>query len=331
MVQRLWNRNWHLSQEERVEIYKYVSMWWWYRKIWRRMGVAHTTICREIGRNSIDLWREKTKYDPLQAEKKRIERRMKANKKHIILWRDHKQRQLLVEALKEKWKDWCVDEIVWRIKWELGIKVVSTSTFYRFIRYEMPHLQNYLRFGQKWYRTVGKWTKRKKVYDDVPNIRERPIEIEQRERIGDWEWDTVESNRSVKWWLVTLVDRKARYVVMKKIGNRKAETTRITIESMMKWEQVESITFDNGSEFSLIGQLPFQCYRANPYASYERWTNKRTNWLIRKYLPKWVDINEWTDYEIQEIQNKLNHKPRKILWYRSPYEVYHNTSLTYIH
>lgn len=331
MVQRLWNRKWQLSQEERVEIYKYVSMWCSYREIWRRMGVAHTTISREISRNSLDLGRDKTKYDPLKAEKKRQLRRYKANQWHILLRRDHKQRKLLVKELKEKGADRWPDEMVWRVRRELWRKTVSASTFYRFIRNERPELQKYLRYGKKWYRTVGKWTKRKKMYDDVPNISERPIEAENRERIGDWEWDTVVSNRSVKWWLVTLVDRKSRYLLMKKIGNHKAATTRITIECMLKWEQVESITFDNGTEFSEIWQLKTQCYRANPYASYERWTNERTNGLIRKYLPKWVNINKWSDYELQQIENKLNHKPRKILWYRSPYEVYHNTSLTYIH
>lgn len=140
MVQLLWNRKWHLTQEERVEIYKYVSMWCSYREIWRRMGVAHTTISREIQRNSIDLWWEKTKYDPLKAEKKRQLRRYKANQWHIILWRDHKQRKLLVEKLKEKWEDRWPDEMIWRIKRELWRKTVSSSTLYRFIRYEMLQL-----------------------------------------------------------------------------------------------------------------------------------------------------------------------------------------------
>lgn len=329
MVQRQWNRKWQLSQGERVEIYKYLAIGYSYREIWRRIGVAHTTISREIQRNSIDLWWDKTKYDPLKAERKRLTRRWKANREHITLRKDHKQRKFLIKELKERGKDWCPDEIVWRMKKELKVNTVSTSTLYRFIRNEIPELQIYLRYWEKWYRTIGKWTKRKKMYDDVPNIAERPATIEQRKRIGDWEWDTVESNRKVKWWLVTLVDRKSRYLLMKKIGNRKAETTRITIESMMRWEQVNSVTFDNGVEFSKIWELPFQCYRANSYASYERWTNERTNGLIRKYLPKWVNINQWTHDEIQWIENTLNHKPRKILWYRSPYEVYHNTSLTY--
>jgi IS30 family transposase len=66
------------------------------------MGVAHTSVSREIERNSIDLGWDKTKYDPLKAEKKRLERRWKANKSHIKLRRDHKQRKFLIEELKEK-------------------------------------------------------------------------------------------------------------------------------------------------------------------------------------------------------------------------------------
>ena len=220
----------HLSQEERVEIYKYLVLGYSRREIGRKMWRHHTVICREIERNKTDIWRDRWQYEPLKAEKKRKARRYKANQKHIILWRDHKQRKVLLYLLKEKWEIRWPDEILWRLRDVCGRKVVSLSTFYRFIREETPVLQRHLRYKQWWYRTQKKWNKnkRKKCYDDVPNIVERWELIDNRERIGDWEWDTIVWNRKVGWWLVTLVERKSRYVVMKKIGNHKAATTRIT-------------------------------------------------------------------------------------------------------
>jgi len=158
-------------------------------------------------------------------------------------------------------------------------------------------------------------------------IDKRPIEANKRVRIGDWEIDTVVSNRKVKWWLFTAVDRKSRYTLMSKVWNFKSKVLLSTMIRLFRNEIVITITSDNGWEFAklkeLEKELKIDCYTAHPYASYERGTNERTNWLIRVYLPKWVDICSYSDQYIQETQNKLNHKPRKCLNYRTPYEVYH--------
>lgn len=319
----------HLSQEQRVEIFWYLREGLSCRSIWKIIWVSHTTISREIERNSIDKWREKFVYKPLVAQKRYNERRYKANHQNIILWRDHKLRRRIQYLLRQKWDSWWPDEILWRL-WKEWFRRINTSTLYRFIRYECPLWQRYLRYKQVWYKTYSKWNKRGKVYTDVPNISLRPDFVNNRERIADWEWDTIVSNRKSKWWAITLVERKSLYLLMKKISSHQAYWVRVSIEAMIKNEKVETITFDNWTEFAEIRKLPVQCYRANPYASYERWTNERTNWMIRRFIPKWSDINSRTDEEIAMIQNKLNHKPRKKLWYLTPYEVYHNTSLSYI-
>lgn len=329
MAHNTWKGYCHLSQEEREELFGYVREGLSYREIWKRMSRSHSTISREINRNSTDLWWESTKYSPMKAQEKYQQRRYIANRAHVVLRRDHKQRTLLIDLLKEKWSYWWPDEIIWRLN-DKGKQTISISTFYRFIREEMPELQRYLRHKATGYRTYKKWNKRKKTYTDLPNISQRSDEADNRERLGDREGDTVVSNRKVKWWLVTLVDRKSRYTLMKKIGNHKATTVKMTVEALLKWEKQKSLTIDNGVEFAKIHELKIAWYRANPYASYERWTNERTNGMIRWFIPKWANINERSDCHVQEIQDKLNHKPRKTLGYKTPYEVYHNTNLTYI-
>ena len=324
-------RKWHLTQEERVEIYAFLEQRLSYREIWRRLWRPHSTISKEINRNSV--WCKKTrwsKYKPISAEKIKIERRHKENHKHIILRKDFEQRELIEKWLKLKWNERWPDEILWRIKLELWRDVVSVATLYRFIREERPVLQRHLRYKQKGYKTVKKWNKRKKMYQDVPNIKERTEIINDRWRIWDFEWDTVVSGRKYGWWLVTMADRKSRYYILRKVLNLKAETINMTINDMMKLEKVESITFDNWVEFSNILELEYQCYRADTYSSWQRGTNEKHNWYLRRFIPKWANIDDWTDKEIQGIQDKINHKPRKILGYRTPYEVYHNINLKYI-
>ena len=331
MVLKKVCRKRHLTQEERVEIYVFLHEWLSLREIWRRLWRPHSTISREIKRNSI--WCKKTRwtiYKPLKAEEKRLERRYKANHKHIILRRDFKQRELIEKWLKLKWKEWWPDEILWRIKLELWKDVISVATLYRFIREERPVLQRYLRYKQKWYKTVKKWNKRKKIYNDVANIKDRPEIINNRWRIWDFEWDTVVSGHKYSWWLLTMADRKSRYYLLRKVSNLKSETINMTIKAMLTWEKVKSITFDNWVEFSSIQKLKWKCYRTDTYSSWQRWTNEKHNWYLRRFIPKWANIDEWTDEEIQEIQDKINHKPRKILGYRTPYEVYHSVNLKYI-
>ena len=98
----------------------------------------------------------------------------------------------------------------------------------------------------------------------------------------------------------------------------------------MKWEKVESITFDNWVEFSSILKLCYQCYRADSYSSWQRWTNEKHNWYVRRFIPKWENINARSNEEIQKIQDMINHKPRKILGYKTPYEVYYGVEQKYI-
>jgi IS30 family transposase len=321
----------HLTQEERIEIYVFLEQKLSYREMWRRLWRPHSTISKEIKRNSI--WCKSTRwtiYKPLKAEKQRLERRHKENHNHIILWKDFEQRELIEKWLKLKWKERWPDEILWRIKLELWRDVVSVATLYRFIREERPVLQSHLRYKQKWYKTLKKGNKRKKMYQDVPNIKEREEVTNNRWRIWDFEWDTVVSGRKYSWWLVTMADRKSRYYLLRKVINLKASTINKTINAMLTWEKVESITFDNWVEFSKIQKLKWQCFRADAYSSWQRWTNEKHNWYVRRFIPKWANIDERTAEEIQEIQDKINHKPRKILGYKTPYEVYHNINLKYI-
>ena len=90
--------------------------------------------------------------------------------------------------------------------------------------------------------------------------------------------------------------------------------------------QVQTITFDNGKEFAYHDQiskaLEAETYFAHPYHSWERGLNENHNGLIRQYLPKSMRLDKVTQEEIANIQRRLNQRPRKLLGFKTPEEVY---------
>ena len=87
-----------------------------------------------------------------------------------------------------------------------------------------------------------------------------------------------------------------------------------------------TITSDNGKEFAyhkiISDTLNIDFYFCDPYSSWQRGLNENTNGLVRRYIPKRTSFDEVSDNEIQMIQYRLNHRPRKSLGYRTPYEVF---------
>jgi IS30 family transposase len=84
---------------------------------------------------------------------------------------------------------------------------------------------------------------------------------------------------------------------------------------------IKSITGDNGKEFSehqYITDEYCNFYFANPYSPWERGANENLNGLVRQYIPKSSDFKLLNDEQINEIQNKLNNRPRKRFEYESP-------------
>jgi IS30 family transposase len=156
------------------------------------------------------------------------------------------------------------------------------------------------------------------------DISERPIEADNRERLGDYEGDTV-IGKGHKGVLVTLVDRRTRETKIKALPDRKAKRVTQTCIDLLRHEQPLSITFDNGKEFAghqiIAKALRTEIFFAKPYRSWERGTNENTNGLIRQFLPKSSVLDTISDEEIKAIEDNLNNRPRKTLGFLTPLEV----------
>jgi len=147
---------------------------------------------------------------------------------------------------------------------------------------------------------------------------------------GDWEGDTV-IGKGHRGALVRLVQRKSLYTVIGAVCRKTANAVIVAGLTPYK-EQVYTITYDNGKEISehekIAKDLGAKIYFAHPYASWERGVNENTNGLIRQYFPKGRELTAVTKDEIEHTMNRLNHRPRKTLGFRTPYEVFFNTKTT---
>ena len=164
----------------------------------------------------------------------------------------------------------------------------------------------------------------------IPNridISKRPAIVEDKARIGDWEIDTV-IGADHKGVLVTAVDRMSKYVVIEAVPNKTAEAVTAALLRRLTTisTKVLTITADNGREFAehqkIAAALNADFYFAKPYHSWERGLNEHTNGLIRQYFPKGKRLDGVTKADVDRAAHLLNTRPRKILGYKTPQEVF---------
>ena len=292
------------------------------RSIAKNINVHHSTISRELKRNKLDngdyYAQSASISSRLRYQHKQKNRRL--NKEHISYIRKH---------LKEGWSP---EQISGRMLVD-GLNNISHETIYQYIYHNQRSggkLYKYLRHKNK------KYTKRSSQYKTRGQIKgrisidNRPAIVETKKRIGDWEIDLIIGKHHHQ-AIVTIVDRCSKFTLMKKVESKKAEdVTKATIELMQPIKNyTHTITSDNGKEFSYhqeISQaLESGFYFAHPYRSCERGLNEHTNGLIREWFPKNTLFEEIKASEIIEVQNSLNNRPRKILDYKKPSEVFFDT------
>lgn len=118
-------------------------------------------------------------------------------------------------------------------------------------------------------------------------------------------------------------DRKASTIIkaIKSLNKKYPKLNEYNINDIFK-----SITFDNGVEFSkwkdIEKYLKTKTYFAHPYASYERGSNENGNKLLRIFIPKGCNINDYNDDYVMTANELINTKIRKILGYKSSLELF---------
>jgi IS30 family transposase len=161
------------------------------------------------------------------------------------------------------------------------------------------------------------------------SIDNRPPEIEERQEVGHWEGDLVIGAKQHS-CIGTLVERKTRYAILLKLPNKKSDIVCKTFSKALNKHPEEfrkTMTYDNGTEMAehkeLTRETGMSVYFAHSYSSWERGTNENTNGLVRRFYPKKTDFNNVSEVELKKLQDHLNNRPRKVLGYYTPKEMYY--------
>ena len=309
-----------LAQKDRYQIEAYLKSGLNQSEIARKLSVHRSTISRERRRLKKSYCGETADEKAKQLRALRNERRFKIK---------DEMKTLIESKLKN---DWSPEQIFGRLKLE-GQACASTQTIYRFLERDKQARSLYrgrlrlLRNTRNDHKREG-WAPAKPHLGVRKNIIERPVEADRRERIGDYERDTVFGKLNGP-FLLTIVDRTSRLTKIAWIERKNAVLIHEATVELLKGLTVRTITNDNGIEFSkhnLTSEvLNVPIYFSNAYRSWERGTNENTNGLIRQYFPKKTPLEKLTRAEVQAIEDRLNSRPRKCLGWKTPFEI-HNAA-----
>lgn len=286
------------------------------------VGVSESTISRELKRNSYLGTRN---YYPSYADRKARERWNSREMPRKMTGYMKMTIQVLIK------KDYSPEQVVGYCR-RHGLDMVSHETIYRYIWADKRgggDLYRHLRRHGRKYRRRGCGYVSRGVIAGRAGIWDRPPEASRRDRVGDYEIDTI-VGRTHSQHMLTIVDRASRRAWARKLLKpTAAETARVLIETLRPLQAeglVKTITSDNGIQFAdhktVSEQLHAGFFFARPYHSWERGTNENTNGLFRQYIPKGTDFDCLSDQDLLEIEDKLNTRPRKTLGFLSPLEYF---------
>ena len=208
---------------------------------------------------------------------------------------------------------------------------ISYETIYQWILTERPDLYEYLiKAGKPRRRRVPGKRKRSFKQPAAPktSIELRPQEVEQRERLGDLEHDSMVSRKS-NVAIQNIVDRASRKVFLQKLEDQSANTYSNALITRMKEEFplgiLKTATSDNGKENAnhhiIDSTLKINSFFAHPYCSSERGTVENRNGIARWLgLPKGCDFNLISLEQLKTIEDQINRRPLKCLQFKTPNE-----------
>ncbi|MEI7616514.1 MAG: IS30 family transposase [Actinomycetota bacterium] len=323
-----------LSQKERDEIYDLLQQGEKKAGIARLLGRDPTTIGREIKRNASSIERrfnnspkKKKHYLPDRAQGKYEERRRTAKSPYPL------KNPFIYTYTHEHLKiGWSPEMISGRIK-DDHKQAISAECIYQYIYGKHAKDKGF----KLWEYLVRSHKKRRKKHGRkskrtlIPNrigIEQRPLIVEKRKRIGDWEGDTIFGIGKGS-ALGTFNERKCRRFLMRKLPRKTAEEMKkaaVKIFETIPKEFRKTMTLDNGSENTkheeISSETGLKIYFANPYHSWERGSNEKANGMVRRYFPKKTNFDNISEEEIQLVEDKINNWPMKCLKWKTPNEVY---------
>jgi IS30 family transposase len=324
----------HLTYEERIKIEAL------YRSGLRPSGIglqlerSKRTIERELSKGMVEqITSELIPYTAYSADagQKEYDSRATAKGPALKIGKDHKLVEYIEKSIKTGKSPYATLQ---NIKNE-GLKFTTSICLRTLYTYIDDGLFLGISNKDLPVKKDGRKRNYRKVRQAITNtkgtsISDRPKHVDDREEIGHWEMDCVVGKAGTKTALLVLSERALRKELIFKLNNKTQDEVVRVLDRLERGmgrarfsEMFKSITSDNGGEFLDFGRIEkslfakrkkrTKMYYAHPYSAWERGTNENINKMIRRFVPKGIDIARFSDLEIKSIENFINNYPRKIL------------------
>ena len=314
-----------LSLDDREEISRGVAAGVSLRSIAARLCRAPSTVSRELRRNG-----GLRRYRAAAADSQAWDRALRP--KACKLAMHDELRQLVAAKLEDNWSPEQIAGWLRHTYPDDEAHQVSHETIYRSLFVQArgvlkKDLQAHLRSSRAIRRSRHASSKgdQRGSLTDMISIRERPASVEDRAVPGHWEGDLLCG--SANSYIVTLVERHTRYVLLAKVPNRDSASVITALIEQAKHlpeELRRSLTWDRGKEmaqhkrFTLATDV--QVYFCDPQSPWQRGSNENTNGLLRQYFPKGTNLSVHSQERLDEVARQLNGRPRKTLGFETPAE-----------
>ena len=314
------------NKETRIELAALLRAEHSFKECAGQLGMSKSSITREVARNSA----ADGMYTGATAQKRYCARRKHGKINSLKIQNDPRLRRYIRRRLAKRDSP---EQIAGRISRMGKYQNISHESIYSWIFNEAPELKKKLRrIGSKGKYRRKRGTKERETAREEAKIKRidtRPAIVETRERIGDWEGDTIIGKDKLK-RLATNVERRSGYGLIEKLDIVNRDAMHAVLEKRFRAipkKKRLTFTYDNGTELGkaddlLERRIGMTVYRAFPYHSWERGSNENWNGLVRDFFPKGTDFATITDKQVKRVEKNLNNRPRKRLNYLTPHEVF---------
>lgn len=309
----------HIEESERRRIERALKVGKSFRKIARAIDRSVSNVSAEVRRGG-----GRTKYRADRAQRKSVRTRKNSKIQCMKVALDPTLKTYVLKKLKKKWSP---EIIAGRLKnHEKKIIYASGKAIYKFV-YSVHgrNVEKYL-YSSAHRKHGPKRGSRKVKLDGRLMIDKRPAHVENRKEFGHFEGDFIESGRDGKGSLLHLVERKTRYLFLRKTLDKKTRAVNALVEEMIGEHEPESVTLDNDLSFAkhkeMSALVDAPVYFCNPYHSWEKGTVENRNRCVRIDIPKKTDISTVSNARINAIEKALRNKPLKVLGFKTPQEAW---------
>jgi transposase, IS30 family len=348
----------HITPSDRISIQALLAAKFSCRAIARQLNFHHSSVCREVNRAKACATASAASYRAGRAQERSAARRSAAGAARRKL-SAHMKTPLWRTVMDGLRCHWSPEQIAGKLRdmkppasppnqalsgnsGNSGSALrVSHETIYCAI-YAMPRgtlrseLVGLLRKSHKTRLPRARGSARAGGLPNMTSIHLRPPEIAARIVPGHWEGDLIKGamNRSS---VGTLVERTSRYLMLVKLDGGCAVDILAGFKRRLKSMPPslrKTMTYDQGSEMALhetlSAKLNMDIFFCDPHSPWQRGSNENANGLIREFLPKGMDLSLVSHQQLTAIEHALNHRPRKILVFKSPHEVLSKLSPQFI-